>query len=97
MAKNKNNTQPKKSTPFQQLSRELTNKEEQVILVETLMPLKEDYRDDFCLSVLAYIKFGVPRKFDNHMMQVIYHAFIELLGAHGVCKYDAKLFNSLYN
>lgn len=69
----------KKVTPFQQLQRELHNPEELTILVENLMPLQQEYRDDLCLSILAYIKFKVPRQFDNRLIQVIYQAYIDML------------------
>lgn len=69
----------KKVTPFCQLFRELKTQQEKDILYESVEPLRDDYRDDLCLSILAYVKFGVPRKFDNPLMQVIYQSYIELL------------------
>lgn len=76
---NSPNPKPSNVTPFQQLQRELHNPEELTILVENLMPLQQEYRDDLCLSILAYIKFKVPRQFDNRLIQVIYQAYIDML------------------
>lgn len=75
MAKNKK----KKISPFRQLFRELKTQQEKDILYESIEPLRDEFRDDFCLSVLAYIKFGIPRTFDNQLMQVIYQSYIEML------------------
>ena len=69
----------KKVTPFCQLFRELKTQAEKDILYEQIEPLRDEYRDDLCLSILAYIKFGIPRKFENQLMQVIYEAYRELL------------------
>lgn len=73
------NHKPKKITPFCQLFRELKSQEEKDILFEQIEPLRDEYRDDLCLSILAYLKFGIPRVFDNQLMQVIYEAYRELL------------------
>ena len=69
----------KEITPFCQLFRELKSQEEKDILFEQVEPLRDEYRDDLCLSILAYLKFGIPRVFDNQLMQVIYEAYRELL------------------
>ena len=49
----------KKVTPFIQLFRLLQTDEQKTILYETIEPLKDDYRDDFCLACVAYIRFGI--------------------------------------
>ena len=69
----------KEITPFCQLFRELKSQEEKDILFEQVEPLRDEYHDDLCLSILAYLKFGIPRVFDNQLMQVIYEAYRELL------------------
>ena len=49
----------KKVTPFIQLFRHLQTDEQKAILCETIEPLKDDYRDDFCLACVAYIRLGI--------------------------------------
>lgn len=69
----------KKVTPFIQLFRLLQTDEQKTILYETIEPLKDDYRDDFCLSCVAYIRFGIRRHFENRLMNVLFASYCEVL------------------
>ena len=69
----------KKVTPFIQLFRLLQTDEQKAILYETIEPLKDDYRDDFCLACVAYIRFGIRRHFENHLMNVLFASYCEVL------------------
>ena len=69
----------KKVTPFIQLFRLLQTDEQKAILCETIEPLKDDYRDDFCLTCVAYIRFGIRRHFENRLMNVLFASYCEVL------------------
>jgi len=62
-------------SPFVQLLRLLQTDEQKVILIETIQPLKADYRDDFCLSCVAYIRFGIRRVFENRLMHILFTTY----------------------
>lgn len=49
------------------------------ILVQNLEPLNTQSREDLCLAIVAYVRFGMKRPFANPLMQVIFQSFIELL------------------
>ena len=66
----------KKITPVAQLTKLLQTREQITVLFETLEPLTEIYRDDFCIACIAYIKFGIRRPFDNRVMQVLFTSVI---------------------
>ena len=69
----------KKVTPFIQLFRLLQTDEQKAILYETIEPLKDDYRDDFCLTCVTYIRFGIRRHFENRLMNVLFTSYCEVL------------------
>lgn len=69
----------KKVTPFVQLIRLLQTDEQKTILYETVEPLKDEYRDDFCLSCVAYIRFGIRRHFASRLMNVLFASYCEVL------------------
>lgn len=71
----------KKTTPFAQLVKLLQTREQITVLFETLEPLTEIYREDFCIACIAYIKFGIRRPFDNRVMQVLFTSYCDLLDA----------------
>lgn len=66
-------------TPYAQLTKLLQTREQVTILYETLEPLKEEYKEDFCIACIAYIKFGIRRPFENRVMQVLFASYCELL------------------
>ena len=69
----------KKVTPLEQLCRELQTEEQKDVLMETIEPMAPEYRDDFCLACTAYIRFGIRRRFNNHLMNVLFAAYTDLL------------------
>lgn len=69
----------KKITPVAQLTKLLQTREQITILFETLEPLTEVYREDFCIACIAYIKFGIRRPFENRVMQVLFSSYCDLL------------------
>lgn len=69
----------KKTTPYAQLTKLLQNQEQLNILFDTLVPLTQQYRDDFCIASIAYIKYGIRRPFENRLMQVVFDSFCEIL------------------
>ena len=71
----------KKITPVTQLTKLLQTREQITVLFETLEPLTEIYREDFCIACIAYIKFGIRRPFDNRVMQVLFTSYCDLLDA----------------
>lgn len=71
----------KKITPVAQLIKLLQTREQITVLFETLEPLTEIYREDFCIACIAYIKFGIRRPFDNRVMQVLFTSYCDLLDA----------------
>ena len=70
-----------KITPVAQLTKLLQTREQITVLFETLEPLTEIYREDFCIACIAYIKFGIRRPFDNRVMQVLFTSYCDLLDA----------------
>lgn len=73
------NPKPKRITPYVQLTKLLQTREQVTILDETLEPLSEIYREDFCIACIAYIKFGIKRPFENRVMQVLFTSYCDLL------------------
>ncbi len=71
----------KKITPDAQLVKLLQTREQINILYGTLEPLKESYREDFCLACIAYIKYGIRRPFENPWMQALFACYCDLLDA----------------
>ena len=71
----------KKTTPFAQLVKLLQTLEQINILDETIEPLADIYKEDFCIACIAYIKFGIRRPFDNRVMQVLFTSYCDLLDA----------------
>lgn len=73
------NSKPKRTTPYAQLTKLLQTREQVTILYETLEPLTEVYKEDFCIACIAYIKFGIKRPFENRVMQVLFASYCDLL------------------
>ena len=71
----------KKITPYAQLTKLLQTHEQVTILYETIEPLAQEYKEDFCIACIAYIKFGIRRPFENRVMQVLFASYCELLDA----------------
>ena len=71
----------KKITPVAQLTKLLQTREQITVLFETLEPLADIYKEDFCIACIAYIKFGIRRPFDNRVMQVLFTSYCDLLDA----------------
>lgn len=69
----------KRISPFNQLFKLLHTQEQKDILVETLEPLKPEYRDDLCLAFVAYIRFGLRRPFTNKLMTVLFLSYCDVL------------------
>lgn len=69
----------KRITPYAQLFKLLKTREQAAILHETLEPLTEDCKDEFCIACIAYIKWGIRRSFANSVMQVLFLSYCELL------------------
>lgn len=69
----------KKTTPFAQLVKLLQTREQINILDETIEPLVDIYKEDFCIACIAYIKFGIRRPFENRVMQVLFTSYCDLL------------------
>lgn len=68
----------KRKTPFQQLMPLLTASQKSVI-TQALVHLKVDDAEDLCLSLVAYIRFGLRRKYDSMFIDVLYQSFIDLI------------------
>ena len=71
----------KKITPYAQLTKLLQTHEQVTILYETIEPLQQEYKEDFCIACIAYIKFGIRRPFENCVMQVLFASYCDLLDA----------------
>ena len=69
----------KKITPYAQLTKLLQTHEQVTFLYETIEPLAQEYKEDFCIACIAYIKFGIRRPFENRVMQELYASYCELL------------------
>lgn len=69
----------KKTSPIAQLIKLLQTREQITILHETLEPLTDIFREDFCIACIAYIKFGIRRPFENRVMQVLFTSYCDLL------------------
>ena len=69
----------KKTTPFIQAMKMLKTKHQRMILLQNCFPLKDSYIDDFCLAIVAYLKWGINREFDNMLMQTLFDAFRDML------------------
>lgn len=66
-------------TPLDQALSCLTEEYHKHILVQNLEPLNAQTREDICLAIVSYVRFGIKRPFSNPLTQVIYQSFIELL------------------
>lgn len=66
-------------SPFLQLQRMLQTQKQHDILLMMAEPLSDEYRDDFCLACVAYIRFGVRRHFPNELMQALFAGYCEVL------------------
>ncbi|MDD6131020.1 MAG: hypothetical protein PUB62_10605 [Prevotellaceae bacterium] len=54
-------------SPFLQLQRMLQTQKQHDILLMMAEPLSDEYRDDFCLACVAYIRFGIRRHFPQRI------------------------------
>ncbi len=69
----------KRLSPFSQLENMLQTQEQKDTLLEIIEPLKDVYRDDFCLASLAYIRFGIHRFFQNKAIQALFNYYCKVL------------------
>ena len=69
----------KYETPFSQLFKLLQTQEQKDILIESLQPLLPAYRDDLCLAIIAYIRFGIRRPYTNKFMWALFESYCYLL------------------
>lgn len=69
----------KKITPLAQALSCLTTDAQKHILMQNLDPLNAQAREDICLAIVAYQRFGLKRPFSNPLLQVIFTSFIEIL------------------
>lgn len=60
-----------KITPQQQLWK-LTTAMQHKFLRETLCCLRPDKQEDLCIALVAYIRFGIVREFENIFMMVLF-------------------------
>lgn len=79
MKKTKNK---QKLNPAQQLAAENLTDEEIRFLAEMIAPLKKEYHDAVCLSILAYIRFKMPCILINRFCIIIVCSFCELYNKH---------------
>lgn len=68
----------KRKTPYQQLMPLLTASQKSII-TQALVHLKVDVAEDLCISLVAYIRFGLRRKYDAMFIDVLYQSFIDLI------------------
>lgn len=54
-----------------QLYRLLQTDEQKIALCQYTEPLGHLASDDFCLACVAYIRFGIRRRFENRVMHLI--------------------------
>lgn len=73
------NARKQRLSPVEQLLTLIPTQELKDILFETLEPLKPQYRDDFCLACVAYIRFGIRRCFENRLMRVLLESYCDML------------------
>lgn len=66
-------------TPLDQALGCLKKEYHKHILMQNLEPLNEQTREDICLAIVSYVRFGIKRPFSNPLTQVIYTSFIEIL------------------
>ena len=66
-------------SPFLQLQRMLQPQKQHDILLMVAEPLSDEYRDDFCLACVAYIRYGIRRHFTNEIMQALFASYCEVL------------------
>ena len=69
----------KKVTPFVQLNRLLQTDMQKNILYDLIEPLNDEYRDDFCLACIAYIRFGIRHHYRNTLINVLFTHYCEVL------------------
>lgn len=66
-------------TPLDQCLSELQTEAQKHLLMQNLEPLNEQSREDLCLAIVAYIRFGIKRPFGNPLMHVIFTSYIEVI------------------
>lgn len=66
-------------TPLDQVLSELQTDAQKHILMQNLDPMNAQAREDLCLAIVAYQRFGIKRPFSNPLMHVIFTSFIEIL------------------
>lgn len=67
-----------RKTPVQQLM-PMLNPKLQHAVTSVLVNLKVEVAEDLCLSLVAYLRFGLYRKFDNDYLQLLYIAILTLI------------------
>lgn len=65
-------------TPFQQVWNATSNREHQLIK-PILDPLDLQKKEDICLALMAWLKFGIRRPFADEMLSAILTEIIDLL------------------
>lgn len=62
-----------------QLDRLLQTPEQKYLLRKIVEPLNRQSADDFCLSGVAYIRFGVKRRFESIVLRALFCSFCDEL------------------
>lgn len=58
-------------SPQQQLWNETSHIEQQQLML-MLRPFKNQYQQDLCYGLVAWLRFGINRPFENPVMQMAY-------------------------
>lgn len=69
----------KHTDSYNQLINDLRTEKQKTILTQTLEPLNEQAREDFCLATVAYLRLGIRRSFSNPVMQVLFSTYCDML------------------
>ena len=68
----------KRKTPIQQLV-PLLNAHQRTCILGVLMNLSVDAAEDLALALVAYIRFGIRRQYQNTFLQVLFESFVDLV------------------
>lgn len=75
---------PVRISPVEQAVKCLDDSEAARQLRIALEPLRDEFREDFCLGVVAYLRIGVRRRFTNDVMNVMLEAYCDMLDETGL-------------
>lgn len=67
----------KRKTPCQQLRGMLQTVEQRFVLSQMLSVMNRRSQDDFCLGCIAYIRYGLRRKFQNRILETMFIIYCE--------------------